>query len=357
MSSVHQDREHLPYTIRLNLTPADHLRLWFLNHLANPYPTPSEKDQLSRLTGIARNKIDSDMTNWRRRAGWTDIKEKWARGSKAEMVALIERVEMGEEKRKAVNEAVEKMKAYLERREEYGVGSWVHQVRLFSVIPRFTQHRADVMQLKTMAKDRLDETPRKKARVEGKKKIERPITPPFSTNSTPTSSVYSTRSFTSSDPSPAGSSRSTSSSSSISTSYSFNDFKPYSFELSASLPISTSPLTPVSSTAGTVAGVKRENEFGDHMSSNTRRKLESVSPVVDQLPFWSAAGYAESYSDELYIPPLPEPIAPIVWTASAPLPEYLPHMTATPRQLPAFTLPDQHDFSFSVPTSEARRTA
>jgi len=276
----------------LNLTPADHLRLWFLNHLANPYPTPSEKDQLSRLTGIARNKIDSDMTNWRRRAGWTDIKEKWARGSKAEMVALIERVEMGEEKRKAVNEAVEKMKAYLERREEYGVGSWVHQVRLFSVIPRFTQHRADVMQLKTMAKDRLDETPRKKARVEGKKKIERPITPPFSTNSTPTSSVYSTRSFTSSDPSPAGSSRSTSSSSSISTSYSFNDFKPYSFELSASLPISTSPLTPVSSTAGTVAGVKRENEFGDHMSSNTRRKLASVSPVVAQLPFWPAAGYA-----------------------------------------------------------------
>ena len=46
------------------------------------------------------------------------------------MMALIDAVETGIEKRRAVNEAVEKMKAYLERREEYGVGSWVHQVRL-----------------------------------------------------------------------------------------------------------------------------------------------------------------------------------------------------------------------------------
>lgn len=110
------------------LQPADHLRLWFLDHLANPYPTITEKRELSLVTGIAKNKIDSDMTNWRRRAGWTDIKDTYADRDKVKMQRLIEAVQAGKEKRTAVIEAVEKMRAYLERREEYGVGSWVYSV-------------------------------------------------------------------------------------------------------------------------------------------------------------------------------------------------------------------------------------
>lgn len=112
----------------LELQPADHLRLWFLDHLSNPYPTITEKKELSLITGIAKNKIDSDMTNWRRRAGWTDIKDTYADRDKMKMKRLIEAVESGKEKRKVVIEAVEKMRAYLERREEYGVGSWVWSV-------------------------------------------------------------------------------------------------------------------------------------------------------------------------------------------------------------------------------------
>ena len=106
----------------------DHLRLWFLEHLAFPYPTPNEKDDLSSLTGFARTKIDSDLTNWRRRAGWTEIKDTYARGSRKDMQTLMERVELGTERNKAVLDAVEKMRAYLERREEEKVGDWVKEV-------------------------------------------------------------------------------------------------------------------------------------------------------------------------------------------------------------------------------------
>ena len=106
----------------------DHLRLWFLEHLASPYPTPNEKDDLSNLTGFARTKIDSDLTNWRRRAGWTELKDTYARGSRKDMQALMERVESGTEQTMAVLDAVEKMRAYLERREEEKVGEWVKEV-------------------------------------------------------------------------------------------------------------------------------------------------------------------------------------------------------------------------------------
>ena len=106
----------------------DALRLWFLAHLSNPYPTSSEKESLATSAGIPRAKIDSDMTNWRRRAGWTDIKDRWAGGDKARMRRLIEGVEHGEEARGEVREEVERMKGYLERREGEKVGEWVHEV-------------------------------------------------------------------------------------------------------------------------------------------------------------------------------------------------------------------------------------
>ena len=211
-----------------------------------------------------------------------------------------------------------------------------------------------------MAKDGTTESSRKKAKVEEKRTMDRPITPPLSANTTPTSSIYSTRrstrSTTFSDPSPVGSSRSTSSSSSSSTLCSFNDSKPYAFDASSSLPFTTSPLTPVCSTAGSFAGVKRANDTVDY-SSNTRQKLDA-SAIEDQLPIWSTPVYADPYySHDLYPPSLPEAVESIVWTANAPLPEYLPHMTSTPRNIPAFTLPDQHAFAFSVPTSQLRHTA
>ncbi|ORY27876.1 hypothetical protein BCR39DRAFT_559770 [Naematelia encephala] len=106
----------------------DILREWFLHHLASPYPTPEEKESLANQAGIPRSKVDSDLTNWRRRAGWTDLKDQWANGDRKKMCQLIEKVEAGEEKRKAVVKAVEGVKSYLRREEEERVGDWVHQL-------------------------------------------------------------------------------------------------------------------------------------------------------------------------------------------------------------------------------------
>lgn len=113
-------------------SPTDHLRLWFLQNLSNPYPTPYEKDSLATAAGCPRSKVDSDLTNWRRRAGWTDIKDRWAGGDKAKMKRLIEDVEAENERRGEVVEEVERMRGYLERREEERVGDWVHEVGLLS---------------------------------------------------------------------------------------------------------------------------------------------------------------------------------------------------------------------------------
>ncbi len=110
--------------------PTDHLRLWFLQNLSNPYPTPAEKDFLATAAGVPRSKIDSDLTNWRRRAGWTDIKDRWAERDKAKMRRLIEGYEEGAEMREEVVEEIQRMRGYLERREEERVGDWVHEVGL-----------------------------------------------------------------------------------------------------------------------------------------------------------------------------------------------------------------------------------
>jgi hypothetical protein len=108
--------------------PTDHLRLWFLDNISNPYPTPQEKQYLSEQTGIVRTKIDSDLTNWRRRAGWTDIKDRWCDRDKKKMRELIEGYEMGRETRAEVINAIERMKGYLMKEKENSVGSWIEHV-------------------------------------------------------------------------------------------------------------------------------------------------------------------------------------------------------------------------------------
>lgn len=108
--------------------PSDHIREWFLDHLASPFPTFDEKIELSRLTGIARPKIDSDLTNWRRRTGWTDVRNKYGDGDKEKTKEVIERVLNGEDDREDLVEAVEKMKSYLKREREFAAGDWIKKV-------------------------------------------------------------------------------------------------------------------------------------------------------------------------------------------------------------------------------------
>ena len=118
----------LKYEPENTSAPADHLRLWFLQNLSNPYPTPAQKEALATHSGAPRSKIDSDLTNWRRRAGWTEIKDRWASGDKAKMKRLVENVESGVEVRAEVSDEIERMRGYLERKEEQRVGDWVQDV-------------------------------------------------------------------------------------------------------------------------------------------------------------------------------------------------------------------------------------
>ncbi|TYJ57419.1 hypothetical protein B9479_001959 [Cryptococcus floricola] len=104
------------------------VRLWFLNNLAYPYPTASQKEKLAVAAGIARGKVDSDLTNFRRRAGWTDILNKWADGNREKMRKLMDRVASGKEKRQEVLMAVEKCQDYLTERETKRVGDWVNEI-------------------------------------------------------------------------------------------------------------------------------------------------------------------------------------------------------------------------------------
>jgi len=114
-------------------TPAqDPVRLFFLNHLSNPYPTPSEKEKLCKKAKITRRKLESDLTNWRRRSDWTDIMNTYCGGDKGAMRTMVAAIERGEERDGELLERFGRMRAYLEKRDEQA-GEWVHKVSLSRV--------------------------------------------------------------------------------------------------------------------------------------------------------------------------------------------------------------------------------
>ncbi|WVR06170.1 hypothetical protein IAU60_003200 [Kwoniella sp. DSM 27419] len=111
------------------LTP-DHsmIRLWFLNNISYPYPTNPIKEQLAEAAGITRAKVDSDLTNFRRRSGWTDLLNKHAGGDRDKMRRLVDRVLHGRESKQDVLDRVAGIQEYLGRKEEERVGDWVKEV-------------------------------------------------------------------------------------------------------------------------------------------------------------------------------------------------------------------------------------
>lgn len=105
----------------------DPIRQFFIDNIANPYPTASQKDTLCKTANITRKKLESDLTNWRRRSEWTDIMNTYCRGNKELMRHLIEDIESGKDVGEEVMERYERMKGYLEKRDEQA-GEWVFQV-------------------------------------------------------------------------------------------------------------------------------------------------------------------------------------------------------------------------------------
>ncbi|KAL8289993.1 hypothetical protein RQP46_002932 [Phenoliferia psychrophenolica] len=69
------------------------LRLWFLSHLACPWPTNSEKAALASTTSLAPKKIADWFTNNRRRSGWGAFQKKWAHGDRDEVQRVVRDLE------------------------------------------------------------------------------------------------------------------------------------------------------------------------------------------------------------------------------------------------------------------------
>jgi len=105
----------------------DPVRQYFLTHLSSPYPTPTEKEKLCKKAKITRRKLESDLTNWRRRSDWTDIMNTYCGGDKGSMKTMISVIECGEERDVELLARFGRMKAYLEKRDEQA-GEWVYQV-------------------------------------------------------------------------------------------------------------------------------------------------------------------------------------------------------------------------------------
>jgi hypothetical protein len=116
-----------PLTTSTNTTAPDPVRQYFLTHLSSPYPSPSEKEKLCKKAKITRRKLESDLTNWRRRSDWTDIMNTYCGGDKSAMRTMIACIERGEERDVELLERFGRMKAYLEKRDEQA-GEWVYQV-------------------------------------------------------------------------------------------------------------------------------------------------------------------------------------------------------------------------------------
>ncbi|WWC70543.1 uncharacterized protein I206_104494 [Kwoniella pini CBS 10737] len=122
-----------------NQKEPDHtiVRTWFLQNLQKPYPTQAQKEHLSKKAGITVKKVDSDLTNFRRRSGWTECMQRFCGGDRDKMKKMIERVIAGKEERLEVIDSVEGIKDYLGKREEERVGDWVREITaLTSTLPK-----------------------------------------------------------------------------------------------------------------------------------------------------------------------------------------------------------------------------
>lgn len=113
--------------------PADeadnHLRDWFLAHLAYPFPDKPTKAILSTTTGLDVRQLNTWFTNMRRRSGWTDHSRSYARGNKQRFGkmctdALAER---GDE---ALREILAEIKDYVAKKRRGKVGDWLLNVSL-----------------------------------------------------------------------------------------------------------------------------------------------------------------------------------------------------------------------------------
>jgi hypothetical protein len=67
LSVMHYDKKKPPKKNLLNAAQRKALMDWYTSHPVHPYPSKSEKEQLSKVTGLSLKQIDNWFINTRRR--------------------------------------------------------------------------------------------------------------------------------------------------------------------------------------------------------------------------------------------------------------------------------------------------
>ncbi|RXK36622.1 hypothetical protein M231_06085 [Tremella mesenterica] len=293
--------------------PTDPIRTWFISHLASPYPTPLEKVELASSANITTNKLDSDLVNWRRRSGWANVRDKYCGGNKHRTKRLIEDVLSGKERRKEILRDVEKVRAYLERREEERVGDWVKDLIALPTVANT---------ISTQDPIRLSHTPR---------------TP--STSSTSSASNYIDEISPSSRSISSSSSSSTSSFGSISNTSSVS-------EASNLIPvINKRPLPPSFQDESERPSVRVKTEHSEDHTMSEDFVMDSEY-VESPVGYYAADG---GYQREIpYTSNGTQSTCGSLWSTEASLP-MLPHMQSAvdgSASEASFKLPETHRFDF-----------
>jgi hypothetical protein len=116
----------------------DPYRLWFLNHLSYPYPTPKDcKLLLAQVPSETINQLRTWFTNTRRRSKWSDMYKKYTDCNASKMNKLVEAIAAPSEQAasplfdiETLEEAradLEAVKEYFGRSEERKkVSSWIN---------------------------------------------------------------------------------------------------------------------------------------------------------------------------------------------------------------------------------------
>lgn len=79
--------------------PQATLRSWFLENLSAPFVSPRDRKRMSEEIGLSAKQIDTHLTNWRRRCGWTHMRETYANKSRDGMKQILDRMITVEEGR------------------------------------------------------------------------------------------------------------------------------------------------------------------------------------------------------------------------------------------------------------------
>ncbi|KAI5453543.1 hypothetical protein NCC49_006015 [Naganishia albida] len=122
-----------PTSTHTSYYPADeadnHLRDWFLAHLAYPFPDKPTKAVLCATTGLDVRQLNTWFTNMRRRSGWTDHSRSYARGNKQRFGKMCTDALAGRGD-EALRRILAEIKDYAAKKRRGKVGDWLLNVSL-----------------------------------------------------------------------------------------------------------------------------------------------------------------------------------------------------------------------------------